>query len=404
MDNTAIWITGIGAVTPVGDTLGEITQNLLAGRSGVRPIDRFDTSRHTCRFAGQCGPLPRPEGWNDAEFETMRPWEQVLCYCASQALNEAGWWNKRPERIGMAIGIGAEWQHVWERDFEQNGRLIHTGDPSYPSVGDRVRKLLNVQGPVATVAAACASSNIALATARRWLRMGWVDVCLAGGLDLPITPMSVGSFANLGALSKRNDAPPSASRPFDRDRDGFVLGEGGVLLVLERADDARRRGAVAHAEVAGFGASSDASHLVIPSSDPSFAADAVRAAMRDAQASIDDVDYVNAHATSTPVGDKFETHVLQSVLGARTPSVPVSSTKSMTGHMLSAAAAFEAIACMIAMKHHAIPPTINLENPDPDCQLCHVPNQAREQQVDVAVNNAFGFGGSNTCLVLRRAA
>jgi 3-oxoacyl-[acyl-carrier-protein] synthase II len=213
--------------------------------------------------------------------------------------------------------------------------------------------------------------------------------------------MSLAGFGNLRALSRRNAEPQAASRPFDRERDGFVMGEGGALFVLEPAPSARGRSARVYGEVAGCGASSDAHNMVIPSPDPEPAILAMRQALADAEIEPDDVDYINAHATSTPVGDVAEARVLEAVLGDAVRTVPVSSTKSMTGHLLTAAAAVEALACLVAMEHGAVPPTINLDDPDPNCGLCHVPNQARPQRVRVAVSNSFGFGGSNTCLVLK---
>jgi 3-oxoacyl-[acyl-carrier-protein] synthase II len=259
-------------------------------------------------------------------------------------------------------------------------------------------------GPVSTVAAACASGNYALAHAKRWLELGIVDVCLAGGVEIA-TPVGRAGFANLRALSKRVNDAARASRPFDRDRDGFVMGEGAAMFVLEREDAARRRGATAYAEVAGFGATSDASHMIIPSSDPRPAAAAMRLALTDAAAEACDVSYVNAHATSTLVGDRAEARALQAVFGRRTALTPVSSTKSMTGHLLSAAAAVEALACIAAISAQAVPPTINLDSPDPECgELCHVPNQATDHRVDLVLSNSFGFGGSNTTLALRKAA
>jgi len=243
-----------------------------------------------------------------------------------------------------------------------------------------------------------------LAHARDWLRLGIVDVCLAGGLEMGVTPYSLASFGNLRALSRRNDEPEKALRPFDRQRDGMVLGEGGAVFVLERAPDARRRKANAYAEVAGFGATSDAYHMVIPCPEPAQGIAAMQQALADAGSNPEDVDYINAHATGTPVGDVVETRILQGVFGERVRSVPVSSTKSMTGHMLSAAAAVEALACVTAIHYGVIPPTVNLDEIDPQCDLCHVPNQAREQKVRSAISNSFGFGGNNTSLLLRAVA
>jgi 3-oxoacyl-[acyl-carrier-protein] synthase II len=226
---------------------------------------------------------------------------------------------------------------------------------------------------------------------------------LAGACDMAVTPMSLAGFGNLRALSRRNDEPELASRPFDKERDGFVMGEGGAVFVLERAESARRRSARVYAEVAGCGASSDAHNMVIPSPNPEPATLAMRQALSDARVNPADVDYINAHATSTPVGDIAEARVLEAVFGTALPCVPVSSTKSMTGHLLTAAAAVEAVACLVAMERMALPPTINLHQPDPECNLRHVANQAEVHQVRVAVSNSFGFGGSNTCLVLRAA-
>ena len=252
------------------------------------------------------------------------------------------------------------------------------------------------------IAAACASSGFALSLGRQWVRSGLVDLCLAGGCDL-ITPMAYAGFYNLRALSRRDGDPEKASRPFDRDRDGFVMGEGGAVFVLEPASRARRRGARAYAELAGCGATSDAAHMVIPSSDPQPASRAIQLALADAGVNPDEVDYVNAHAAGTPVGDRAESHALQLALGEAVASVPVSSTKSMTGHLLSAAAAVETLACIAALDQQAVPPTINLDNPDAECCLRHVPHQAQSRPVRIVASNSFGFGGSNVCLLLRAA-
>ncbi|HEX5105919.1 MAG TPA: beta-ketoacyl-[acyl-carrier-protein] synthase family protein, partial [Pirellulaceae bacterium] len=265
------------------------------------------------------------------------------------------------------------------------------------------REQLGSEGPTATIAAACASGNYAIAQARRWIELGLVDVCLAGGVE-SITPMCRANFYNLRALSRRVDDARRASRPFDLDRDGFVIGEGAAMLVLESAEHARRRGARAYAEVAGFGATSDAFHMIIPSSDPAPASLAMKRALADAQVSPSEVNYVNAHATATPVGDKGEARALHAAFGDDVAHVPVSSTKSMTGHLLSAAAAVESLACVVAIQRQAIPPTINLDQPDPECNLRLVAHQAVEWPVKVAMSNSFGFGGSNTTLVLRKVA
>jgi 3-oxoacyl-[acyl-carrier-protein] synthase II len=401
---TGVWITGVGTATPLGSSYRAVADSLLAGRSGVRAVRNFDVSEHPSRIGGEIDTVPCPDGWDPAEFARLHRLEQLTLWCCVSALRDSGWWERRSEaRVGLVLGTGAEWFILWEADALTGGRRVYTPAQDPDSMVDRTRRRLGLSGPALSVSAACASGNYALTQAKRWLELGWVDVCLAGACDMAVTPMSLAGFGNLRALSRRNDDPAGASRPFDRERDGFVMGEGGAMFVLEAEASARRRSARVYAAVAGCGASSDAHHMVIPSPHPEPATAAMRQALADARLDPSAVDYINAHATSTPVGDAAEARVLEAVFGASLPRVPVSSTKSMTGHLLTAAAAVEALACLVAMEHRAVPPTINLHDPDPDCQLCHVPNQAREHKVRVAVSNSFGFGGSNTCLVLKAA-
>jgi 3-oxoacyl-[acyl-carrier-protein] synthase II len=401
---TAVWITGVGTATPLGHTYDTFAGQILAGRSGVSRVSRFDVAEHPSQIAGQLTEVPCPPGDDPAAFARLPRTEQLIRWCCIAALHDAGWWDRRHEaRIGLVLGCGAEWLLLWEADALAGGRLVRDQRPDSESVLERTRRTLGLRGPVASVSAACASGNIALAQARAWLELGWADVCLAGACDMAVTPMALAGFGNLRALSRRNAEPQAASRPFDRERDGFVMGEGGAVFVLEPEAAARPRGARVYAAVAGCGTSSDAHNMVIPSPDPGPAAAAVRQALADAGAAPGEVDYINAHATSTPVGDIAEAHVLASVFGDYIHSVPVSSTKSMMGHLLTAAAAVEALACLVAMDRRALPPTINLHDPDPECDLCHVANEARPARVRVAVSNSFGFGGSNTCLVLRAA-
>ncbi len=396
----SVWITGVGAVTPLGSGLGEIESGLLAGRSGVTRVTRFPTDDYPSRIAAQIGSVPTPPGCEPSEFARLNALEQLAHYCAATALNDAGLLGPHREaRVGLVLGLGAEWMFLWETDHLAGGRRIHDPALDRESTLERTRRDLGLTGPALGLSAACASGNHALETARHWLRLGLVDICVAGACDLAVTPVGLATFGNLRALSRRNESPEAASRPFDRARDGFVLGEGGVAFVLERAEDARRRRAEAYAEVAGCGSSSDAHHHVIPSPDPSPAVGAVRRALADARINADEVDHINAHATGTPVGDAAEAAVLRTVLGEQASRIPVSSTKSLTGHMLTAAGAFEALACLTAMRHQAIPPTINLDEPDVD--LCLVAHEARPHRVRIAVSNSFGFGGSNTSLVLR---
>jgi 3-oxoacyl-[acyl-carrier-protein] synthase II len=394
-----VWITGVGLATPLGDDVATLERNFLGGRSGVTAVTRFPTADYSSRVAAQVDAIPCPPSWDPAEFAARPRIEQLTAWCVESALRDSGWWGRhRGARVGLAVGLGAEWMEVWEQDRQEGGLRIHRPEEDRESTVERVRRHYELAGPYLTLSAACASSNFAIEVGRRWLRLGLVDVCLAGGCELAVTPIGLATFGNLRALSRRNDAPASASRPFDKGRDGFVLGEGGVLFAMERAVDAHRRSAPAYFEVAGCGSSSDAHHHVIPSPDPTHASAAIRRALLDAKVDPGEVDHINAHATSTPVGDASEAAALRAVFGPES-RIPVTSTKSMTGHLLTAAGAIEALACVAAMRHGAIPPTINLDEPDVDLSI--VANVAREHPVKVAVSNSFGFGGSNTCLVLR---
>ncbi len=397
-----IWITGVGAATPLGNTLPDIAGRLLAGQSGVGRVRAFAVTDLPSQMAGRVEAVPCPEGY--VATADLTPLQQLALWCATSALRDAGCWDQRQKvRVGLVLGTATEWLGAWEWNGLKGGRLLFTPHHNALPLVHWLGQRLELSGPSVSLSAACASGNYALSLARRWLEHGWVDVCLAGACDLNITPMALAGFGNLRALSRRNDEPQAASRPFDRDRDGFVLAEGGALFVLEKAATARQRSARPYARLAGCGASSDAYHMVIPNPDPEPAIAAMRQALADARLDPADVDYVNAHATSTTVGDIAEARVLETVFGPAIRRIPVSSTKSMTGHLLTAAAAVEALACIIALERRAIPPTINLDNIDPECNLCHVPNQAREQPVRVAVSNSFGFGGSNTCIVLTAA-
>jgi 3-oxoacyl-[acyl-carrier-protein] synthase II len=402
---TPVWITGVGAATPLGCSYDAVADGLLNGRSAVRQVTRFDVTTHPSQIAAMIDQIPCPPDCDPATWQNRHRLDQVLTWCCTAALRDAGWWDKRESvRVGVCLGIGAEWLIVWEADGLAGGTRAASPHQDVDGLLQATCRQLHLSGPSVNVSAACASGNYALAQARHWLELGWCDVCLAGACDMAMSPMSLAGFGNLRALSRRNADPAAASRPFDQNRDGFVMGEGGTVFVLEPAATARKRGARAYAEVAGCGASSDAHHMVIPSPDPAPAVAAMRRALADAAVDPSDIDYVNAHATGTPVGDVGESRVLHDVFGAHVGRVPVSSTKSMTGHLLTAAAAFEALACLVSMSHKAVPPTVNLDDTDPQCNLCHVPHSAQERKVKIAASNSFGFGGSNTCLVLRAVA
>jgi 3-oxoacyl-[acyl-carrier-protein] synthase II len=339
----------------------------------------------------------------ESEFERLPRVEQATLVASSDALDDSGWGEKTAGlRVGLILGAGAEWLRQWELCVQSSkSLLLNGGEPD--CLVQRTQERLGITGPAITISAACASANYAIALARLWIRQGLVDICLAGGVET-LTGIGRAAFSNLRALSRRTDDPRAASRPFDRDRDGFVMGEGAVMMLLESSETARRRNAHVYGEVAGFGAASDAFHMIIPSSDSTSVATAIQSALADARVERQQVDYVNAHATGTPVGDVAEARALQRVFGSEVRTTPVSSTKSITGHLLSAAAAIEALAGLAAIQQQAIPPTINLDNPDPECDLCHVPHQEVAARVNVVVSNSFGFGGNNSSLVLRKVA
>ncbi|MEX2173138.1 MAG: beta-ketoacyl-[acyl-carrier-protein] synthase family protein [Pirellulaceae bacterium] len=400
-----VWITGLGLATPLGDTLDALAENLLAGRSATRQVFDRQGDRLVPCVGAAVERINVPQGFEPAAFAALPRLRQMALACAAGALADAGLLDDSDDlRVGIVLGQGGEWYRTWQEDAAGGGDQIRHPQRDRQSLVSFVQQQLGVSGAIASVGAACASGNYAIALARQWVRHGLVDVCLAGSAEIAC-PITRGNFQNLRALSRRMDDPERASRPFDRDRDGFVMGEGGAVFLLESASSARRRSARAYAEVAGFGATSDASHMVIPSENPAPAADAMRGALADAQIDPENIGYVNAHATSTTVGDRAEARALRLVFGPHTATTPVSSTKSMTGHLVSAAAAVEAAACIVAIQQQALPPTINLDQPDPDCgELCHVPHQARAARVETTLSNSFGFGGSNTSLVLRKVA
>ncbi len=404
MRNGAVAITGVGAATPLGSDYATFSANLLAGKSAAAAVTDVRSGVEVRLPVCLADDPPVPSNWTEAAFRALPRSEQFVLWCATSALQDAGYFeNREGLRIGLVLGSGGELLRRWEGNWDAGGREVHSGATDSPTLAETALRQLQLKGPALTIAAACASANYAIAQARQWINLGLVDVCLAGGVET-VTPICRSAFNNLRALSRRADEPQKASRPFDADRDGFVMGEGAALVVLESSEQARRRGKHVYAEVAGFGASSDAFHMIIPSSDPAPAAAAIQAALDDAGIAPHEVDYVNAHATSTPVGDKGEARALKMVFGEHVRKLPVSSTKSMTGHLLSAAAAIEALACLTAIQRQQIPPTINLDTPDPECDLCHVPHRAIERPVSIAISNSFGFGGSNTTLVLRKAA
>lgn len=399
-----IWITGIGIGSPLGFDLETVSQGLLSGKSGVTRVESFDASNHPSQIAASIGTIPIPPCIDPKAFEELTPKEKLYLYCTYQAAKDAGVLDEFARwKTGFIAGAGPEWLLNWEEDFLAGGEdILQPGRELRPH-DQFTRTHLGIRGPSLQISSACASGNHALLLAAAWLRSGMVDCCLAGACAINVTPLTLASFGNLRALSRRNQDPTKASRPFDKNRDGFVLGEGGAIFVLETAENARNRGAKPHAILLGGGCTSDAHHPVIPNPDTSRIEQAIQLALANSGIQVKDIDYINAHGTSTPLGDAGESKAIRNILGDLSNIIPVSSTKGMTGHLLAASSAIEAVSCIVALKNQMIPPTINLEEPDPECNLRHVPNHAEPRALKYVLSNSFGFGGSNSCVVFERA-
>ena len=404
-------VTGLGAVTPIGNTVEEYWSGLTGGRNGVAPITLFDASAHACRFAAEVKAFD-PTGL--IEPKEAKRWDRFCKFgvvASKQALADAGLeiTDANADRIGVIIGSGVgglltmETQaHVLEG--KGPGRVSPFTVPMMiPNMATGLAAIaLGTKGPSSAVATACAAGSNAIGDAFRLLQLGKADAMVCGGAESAITPLGVAGFASAKALSFRNDDPATASRPFDAERDGFVIGEGAGVLVLETLAHAEARGAKVLAEIVGYGMTCDAHHITSPSPGGVGGAEAMRLALMDGGIDPADVDYVNAHGTSTPANDKNETAAIKSALGDRALQIPVSSTKSMTGHLLGGSGGIEAVACVLALRRGVVPPTINHSNPDPDCDLDVVPNTARDQTLGTVLSNSFGFGGHNVCLAIRQ--
>ena len=403
-------VTGLGAVTPIGNNVAEYWSGLTSGRNGVATISLFDASRHACRFAAEVKQFD-PAGF--IEPKDAKRWDRYCKFgvvAAKQALDDAGLkiTEANADRIGVSVGSGVgglltmETQaHVLEG--KGPGRVSPFTVPMMiPNMATGLAAIaLGAKGPSSAVATACAAGSNAIGDAFRLLQLGKADAMVCGGAESAITPLGVAGFASAKALSFRNDDPATASRPFDKERDGFVIGEGSGLLVLETLSHAEARGATILAEIVGYGTTCDAHHITSPTPGGVGGAAAMRLALDDAGLNAESIDYVNAHGTSTPANDSNETAAIKSALGHRASSIPVSSTKSMTGHLLGGSGGIEAVACVLALQHNVVPPTINYSNPDPDCDLDVVPNTAREHTLGTVLSNSFGFGGHNVCLAFK---
>lgn len=407
-----IVITGIGAVTPLANSARDTWKAICSGQSGIGRITKFDASGHRTQIAGE---LKNFDPLNYVSNKELRKLDNFIVYAlaaAGMAMSDAKLRINETNagRVGVIIGSAIGGLSTMEREET----AILSGGPrkmspfSIPAVlanlaAGHVSIRFGAKGPISCPATACSSGTNAVGDAMRVISGGYADVMIAGGTDAAVTPLGVGGFNAMRAISVRNDEPEKASRPFDRDRDGFVMGEGSGILILEEMTSALKRGARIYAEVVGYGSTSDAYHMAIPPPGHEGAARCMAAALKDARMKPADIDYINAHGTSTPPNDLYETQAIKKVFGRHAANLAVSSTKSMTGHLLGAAGAVEAIISAMSIYKGIIPPTINLDNPDPDCDLDYVPHKARRKNIVTAMSNTFGFGGVNAVLIFRKS-
>ena len=413
MTRRRVVVTGLGCVSPVGNTVADAWSNLLAGRSGIGPITRFDASAMSCRIVGEVKNFDLESYISAKEARTMDRFIHYGIAAASQAIQDSGLATgdaldeEEACRIGVVIGSGiGGLPLIEETHIEYTARGARRISPFFvPAsiinmISGHVSMRSGFKGPNLAVVTACTTGLHSIGEAGRLIEYGDADVMIAGGSEGTVSPLRVGGFAAMRALSTRNDDPTAASRPWDKDRDGFVLGEGAGVMVLEEYEHAKARGAKIYAELGGYGMSADAGHMTAPSMDGPRRA--MLNAMRNAGVNADQIDYLNAHGTSTPLGDINETNAIKAALGDHAYKTVVSSTKSMTGHLLGGAGGIESVFTVLALHHQKVPPTINLVNPDPECDLDYCANTARDMKIDVALKNNFGFGGTNGSLVFKR--
>lgn len=404
-------VTGMGVVSPIGIGVDENLNSLKTGKSGVGPITRFDTTGFDTTIAAEVKNFD-PKLYMDPKIiKQMDVFIQYGVASARMALEQSGLVinDENAERVGVVVGAGLgglpEIEETHKKVLERGPRrispffiprLIANLAPGQISI------IFGAKGPNMSIVTACTTGTHSIGEAAKMIQRGDADVMIAGGCESTITPLCVGGFSAMRALSERNSDPTKASRPFDKDRDGFVVGEGAGILILEELEFAKKRGAKIYAELAGYGASADANHISAPAEGGEGAQRCMKLAMKDAGLSPEQIVHINSHGTSTPIGDKYETMAIKTVFGSHAKKIKVNSTKSMTGHLLGAAGGVEAVYSVLAIHHNFVPPTINYETPDPECDLDYVPNQAQEMKVDNVLSNSFGFGGTNGTLIFRK--
>ncbi len=409
MTGRRVVITGLGVVTPLGCDVKMFWQRLLSGCSGIGPITSFDASKFDVRFGGECREFDPEQYIDRKQVKRIDRFAQFAIAGAIQAAKDSGldFAKEVPDRMGVIIGSGIGGLRELE---EQHKRMLEKGPDKISAftipklmvnaASGNVSILFGAQGPSTAVATACASAANAMADAFKAIARDEADIMFTGGTEAALTELGVAAFAAMKALSERNDDPQRASRPFDKDRDGFVMGEGAGILILEELEHAKARGANIYAELVGYGVSSDAFHITQPETEGTGGGKAMRMALADAGMGPDNIDYINAHGTSTPLGDIAETKAVKAVYGAAARKVAISSTKSCIGHLLGASGGVEMIATILALRDQVAPPTINLDTPDPECDLDYVPNQPRPMKIEAAMSNSFGFGGHNASLIV----
>ncbi|MBV6402833.1 MAG: 3-oxoacyl-[acyl-carrier-protein] synthase 2 [Anaerolineales bacterium] len=404
-------VTGMGCISPVGNTVEETWSALLAGKSGAGAITRFDSSKHKTRFAAEVKGFDAVAEFGAREARKMDRFTQFAMVAAAQALDQAGLKidDSNRDRIGVLIGtgIGGVGTMMEQADILRERGADRVSPFLIPMmISDSAAGMLAIRvgarGPNMSLATACASGNNAIGEAVEMIRRGAADVMIAGASEAALAPITIAGMNVMGALSTRNDDPLTASRPFDKTRDGFLMGEGAGMLILEGVEYAKARGATILCEISGYGTTDDAHHISAPAENGAGAAISMKLALENAELSLTDIHYINAHGTSTTLNDKSETAAIKSVFGEQAYAIPVSSTKSMTGHLLGASGAVEAIFTIQAIRESMLPPTINYSTPDPECDLDYVPNQARGVAVKHAISNSFGFGGHNATLAISR--
>lgn len=411
MQKKRVVITGLGAISPIGNDVSATWDALLKAKSGITKITAFDASKFDSQIAGEVKDFNPLEYVSLKESKRMERFVLFGVAAAKQALNSSGIniSKEDPYRVGVLVGSGVGSLHI----MQEQCRIYEKRGPSKISpfmipllivneAAGNISIVLGAKGPNSCVATACASGSHAIGDAYRIIEHGNADVMIAGGTESCITPMGIGGFCSLKALSLRNDEPQRASRPFDRNRDGFIMSEGAGIVILEELEHAKKRGAKIHAEIVGYGMTADAYHITAPDPSGESSAKAMEFVLKDAKLNPEDIQYINAHGTSTQLNDKIETKAIKMCFNTHAKKLAISSTKSMTGHLIGAAGGLEFIISVLVVENDVVPPTINLENPDPECDLDYVPNQARQIKVNAAISNSLGFGGHNATLAVKK--